>query len=308
MIYNLAASPDGSIVITGEGGWNGGTNADTLRVSSASGIEFGTGAPIGYVYVVAVSPDERWTVASGFYGDILVYETAGLELYATQATGKKRTKSLAFSPDGGLLASSAKGGTIQLWSFPQDDCAAGSCELTLVLSLSHAGSWDVPLAFAPDSTAAETRFVSSSDSGTISVWSVEGLAGGSPSVSVLSLDSDAVRSLARSPDASMIVAGGDGELLVYDADTLEVLAEGLNGHSGRVNSVAFSPDSARIASGGDDGTLNLWRSPRPTRPRGCGLGPELAFLIAPLGWLKRRSRRCRLARLRPVRNETAGIH
>jgi hypothetical protein len=37
-----------------------------------------------------MSPDNQWTLASGFYGDILVYETANLELQATQATGKKR--------------------------------------------------------------------------------------------------------------------------------------------------------------------------------------------------------------------------
>ena len=50
----------------------------------------------------------------------------------------------------------------------------------------------------------------------------------------------------------MIVAGGNGEITVYDADTLEILSQEVSAHSSRVNDVAFSPDSLKIASGGND--------------------------------------------------------
>ncbi len=134
-IYDLESSVDGYFVITGEGGWNGGTDSDTLRIWNAAGSLDGTRAPIGFVYCVAISPspDNRWTVASGFYGDIVVYDTANLVLYATKATKKKRTKALAFSPDGSILASTSTAGRIQLWSFPpQEQCIPNSCELGLL--------------------------------------------------------------------------------------------------------------------------------------------------------------------------------
>ena len=262
-IYDLESSIDGSLVVTGEGGWNGGTDADTLRIWSAAGLEVGTGAPIGFVYVVALSPDKEWTVASGFYGDLVIYKTATLELHAIHATGKKRTKAIAFSPDGTLLASTAKGGTIQLWSFPQ-------LEL-LPVSMSHGGTWDLSLAFWPQSNSLETKIASGTDSGTVKIWTIGNVATANPSVSVDSVSSGSVRSLAWSPDGSMIAAGGSGDITVYDSD-LTILAEGVNAHAGRVNDVAFSPDSSMIASGGADGALRLWHAPLPagcTVPEDC---------------------------------------
>ena len=92
-VYDLEASIDGYTVATGEGGWNGGTSTHTLRIWPAEGFgadselgHVGTGAPIGFVYVVAISPfpENSFTAVSGFYGKILVYDTISLTLYATR--------------------------------------------------------------------------------------------------------------------------------------------------------------------------------------------------------------------------------
>ena len=256
-------SADGSIVVTGEGGWNGGPGSDTLRILDADGIVEGITAPIGFVYCVAISPDNQWTVASGFYGEIVVYETSSLTLYATKKTKKKRTKAVAFSPDGATLASTSTAGRIQLWSFPQD-CDSQSCELELLpVSMNHGGSWVFPIAFAPYSESDNlTEIVSGSDGGTIKVWTID-LTETPRVVSVLPVPSGAVYSLAwwspeDSTKDSMIVVGGDGDITVYDAATLEILFQTLNAHAGRVNDVAFSPDGTMIASGGADGVLKLW--------------------------------------------------
>jgi WD40 repeat protein len=56
----------------------------------------------------------------------------------------------------------------------------------------------------------------------------------------------------------MIVAGGDGDITVYDAASMEILFQKVNAHAGRVNDVAFSPEGSMIASGGADGALKLW--------------------------------------------------
>jgi WD40 repeat protein len=258
-IYDLETSVDGSLVVTGEGGWNGGTDSDTLRTWDADGFVDGTRAPIGYVYCVAISPDNDWTVASGFYGNIVVYTTSDLLLNVTQATKKKRTKALEFSPDGNILASTSTAGRIQLWSFPKYDCSPTSCELDLLpVTLSHSGSWSFPVDFSPDSTSDVTKIVSGTDSGVIKLWTIENLAYARPGVSFISVESGAVYSLAWSPDGSMIVVGGDGVITVYDAGNLEILLQKENAHASRVNDVAFSPDSSLIVSGGNDGALKLW--------------------------------------------------
>jgi len=268
-VYDIEASIDGSTVVSGEGGWNGGTSTHTLRIWPADGFDpdselghIGTGAPIGYVYVVAISPfpENSFTAVSGFYGKILVYDTISLTLYATKETGNKRTKAIAFSPDGKILAATWKGGTIQLFSFPEQ-CDTVSCELVLLpVSMSHGGTWDLSLAFWPESNSTVTKIASGTDSGMVKVWTIED-PHGDPNVTVQSVDSGGVRSLAWSPDGSMIVAGGNGDITIYDADTLEILFQEVNAHSSRVNDVAFSPDSLKIASGGNDGALKLWPAP-----------------------------------------------
>ena len=261
-------SADGSIVVTGEGGWNGGPGSDTLRILDAVEILDGITAPIGFVYCLAISPgrDNQWIVASGFYGDIVVYERSSLELFATKKTKKKRTKALAFSPDGAILASTSTAGRIQLWSFPEG-CKLDSCELELLpVSMSHGGSWVFPIAFAPYSGSYLTEIVSGSDGGTIKVWTIDLTEPRIDSVQLYPTPSGAVYSLDWwwSPEDAipMIVAGGDGDITVYDAgDDMRILFRAVNAHAGRVNDVAFSPDGSFIISGGADGVLKLWKIP-----------------------------------------------
>jgi WD40 repeat protein len=121
-----------------------------------------------------------------------VYDTDNLVLHATKATKKKRTKALAFSPDGDIIASTSTAGRIQLWSFPES-CTPLSCELDLLpVSMSHSGSWSFPIAFDPRSTSEDkTKIVSGTDSGMIKVWTIEYLADETKVsvVSVVSVDS-----------------------------------------------------------------------------------------------------------------------
>jgi WD40 repeat protein len=268
-IYDLEVSADGSFAVTGEGDWNGGPGSDTLRIWDADDILLGTipadqitgtTAPIGFVYCVAISPDNLWTVASGFYGDFVVYDTSSLDdPVVTKKTKIKRTKALAFSPDGNILASTSTAGRIQLWSFPKDKCDSFSCELERhTVSLSHGGSWVFPIAFAPYSIPGLTEIVSGSDGGMIKLWRFD-LSAPPPDDPDFAVDSGAVYSLAYSPpDGSMIVAGGNGDITVYNADNLDILFHFVNAHDGRVNDVAFSPYGPFIVSGGADGALKLW--------------------------------------------------
>jgi WD40 repeat protein len=231
----------------------------------------GTTAPIGFVYCLAISPYDLdiegvWTVVSGFYGEIVVYDTSPsalalalpLEIYKTKKTKKKRTKALAFSPDGAILASTSTAGRIQLWSFPTLN------SLPVSMTMSHGGSWVFPIAFGPYRESDNlTQIVSGSDGGTIKVWAID-LTNPTADVSVMPVASGAVYSLDWSTppgvpaEDSMIVAGGDGDITVYDAGTMDILFRAVDAHTGRVNDVAFSPDGLMIVSGGADGELKLW--------------------------------------------------
>ncbi len=70
---------------------------------------------------------------------------------------------------------------------------------------------------------------------------------------------DRVRSVAVSPDGSLLATGGDDrQVVLYDAQTREPVGQPLAGHEGAVWSLAFSPDGLLLASAGHDGTVRLW--------------------------------------------------
>jgi len=70
--------------------------------------------------------------------------------------------------------------------------------------------------------------------------------------------SDAVSSVAFSPDGQKIVSGSDDKTVrVWDAATGS-LQQTLEGHSDPVYSVAFSPDGQKIVSGSYDKTVRVW--------------------------------------------------
>ena len=65
--------------------------------------------------------------------------------------------------------------------------------------------------------------------------------------------------MAYSFDGSRIVSGSDDKtILVWNAESGEIIGEPITGHKRGVNSVCFSPDGRRILSGSDDTTARVW--------------------------------------------------
>jgi parallel beta-helix repeat protein len=214
---------------------------------------FFTGSHTDRVFSVAFSPDGR-LLASGscgqrdssgdcIQGEIKLWDVASGSEVRTLTGHTDRVFSVAFSPDGRLLASGSGDNTIKLW-----DVASGS----EVRTLSGHTSWVFSVAFSPDGRL----LASGSDDKTIRLWEVAT----GREVRTLTGHTDRVFSVAFSPDGRLLASGSgswDRTIKLWDvASGREVRT--LSGHTSWVFSVAFSPDGRLLASGSGDKTIKLW--------------------------------------------------
>ena len=150
--------------------------------------------------------------------------------------------SVAFSPDGSMIASGSDDSTINLWRVSD-----GSLLRTLAGHTDEVNS----VAFSPDGS----MIVSGSGDETVRLWRVS-------DGSLLRTLERSGSSIALSPDGS-IIASGSTSLWDYTIKLWRVsdgaLLRTLEGHTGGVTSVAFSPDGSMIASVSWDETIKVWR-------------------------------------------------
>lgn len=190
-------------------------------------------------------------------------------------------RSIAFSPDGTLLASSGDDKTICVWDVRSRRCARKIYNYTPVLSI----------VFSPDG-----KLIAGGDTNDIILWKVESgervkvlhgsnryrnyrsisfsadgkIIAGAGRFGVYLFDmisgeciesrrsDDVLWSVAFSPDGQLIATGGDNcEIILWTVGNNTPI-QILRGHSNRIWHVAFSPDGQYIASGSDDRTLKLW--------------------------------------------------
>ncbi|VXD20119.1 conserved hypothetical protein [Planktothrix serta PCC 8927] len=150
--------------------------------------------------------------------------------------------SLAFSPNGKLLAAGSFDGFIGFW------------DLTKGQPLPPLKAHSFPiwsLAFSPDSLF----LASGSGDGTVGLWSVNG----QQSLALLVGHSFPVWSVAFSPDGLTLATGSEDKTIkLWWLEIGQELAT-LMGHSASVQSLAFSTEGKILVSASNDGTLRLWK-------------------------------------------------
>jgi WD40 repeat protein/transcriptional regulator with XRE-family HTH domain len=151
------------------------------------------------------------------------------------------TFSVAFSPNGKVLAAGTAEGQVRLWWV-----ANGQPLLTCE---GHLGAvWSV--AFSPDGRL----LASGSTDGTVRLWEVNT----GQNLKTLAGHTHQVWSVAFSPDGHLLASGSNDQTVrLWEVNTGQSLKT-LAGHTQQVRSVAFSPDGRLLASGSFDHTVRLW--------------------------------------------------
>ncbi len=283
LILTLASRAE----ILAVGFWDG-----TARVwDLGTGVEVMQLPPVGgFIYEIALTPDGRTLAVVSSAGKIQLWDVPGKKQRGKlQGFNGSGQSSLAFSPDGKLLAGHAPiVNALVLWDVDtltetgrlsvmsgghMNQCIFSADGRTLALAYGGGNEpsgvqlWDVPtrelltalhghrggihtLALSRDGKA----LASGGEDGIVKLWDVDRFLNRPP----LPFHSTPIVALAVTADGKTAASGSkDGAIKLWEVGTGREQRT-LTGHTGPIAQLAFAPDGKRLASGCRDGTGRLW--------------------------------------------------
>ncbi|OUL31549.1 hypothetical protein BV372_20125 [Nostoc sp. T09] len=256
-VVSVSFSPDGSLLATGDLDgkiclWR---VVDGQQVLTLQGHT-------GWIWAVTFSPDGKTLASCSHDSLIRLWDVQSIDFEQSNPANlaevddsshlpvtclktlrghSRRAWTIAFSPDGQMLASGSDDQTIRLWNAHDGTC--------LAVLQGHTGGV-TSVRFSPNGQI----LASSSEDSSIRLWSVDR----GTILKTLQGHTRWVRAVAFNPDGQTLASGSDDRTVRLWEVKTGTCRQTLPGHTGWVTSLSFSPNGQTLASSSEDASVRLW--------------------------------------------------